>query len=508
MPAEVGRLVTLLALERLASAARFQQKARNDERERVALWPIDEHAPPEDVIFCSSEMTTWWRARARWPAMTINVLVTGETGTGKEMIARVIHGASPRASRPFVPFNCTAVPKDLVDSQLFGHRKGAFTGAVADHPGVIRAAAGGTLYLDEIGDLGLDVQPKLLRFLESGEIQPLGEPRPQKVDVRIIASTNRNLDRLVAEGLFRADLFYRLNVVPLRLPPLRERREEVPPLAEHFLNRAAREFGKDRLQLAEETMEYLVLYRWPGNVRQLANEMRRLAAMAEPGAVLMPEHLDPAITAGRRTVPVDGAALMPTEVVVRLDQPHAALIEHAERAQIRYAMAQCGGRVETPRRCSACRARGCTSSASGWGWNERRDPPRAAASALVPPAPKPASLRVPQGRRGDAGGHARVRPRVQRGRAADVHQDARGLRSAVAGRSDRSGQRRIHRTLLIASMATITVDYGPRHEVPWMPVTMEERYERQGVTISGKASYSKFRRFQVTTTEQVTLPKK
>jgi DNA-binding NtrC family response regulator/tetratricopeptide (TPR) repeat protein len=346
IPAEVGRLVTLLALERLVAVGRFAHKARNEERERVALWPIEPSQDVEDVIFCSSEMTTLVASARKVAATSINVLVTGETGTGKEMIARVVHGASPRADRPFVPFNCTAVPKDLVDSQLFGHRRGSFTGAIADHPGVIRAAVGGTLYLDEIGELGLDVQPKLLRFLESGEIQPLGDARPQRVEVRIIASTNRNLEQLVAEGRFRADLFYRLNVVPLHVPPLRERREEVPPLAEHFLRRAARDFGKDRLHLAEETMEYLVLYRWPGNVRQLANEMRRLAAMAEPGAVLMPEHLDPAITAGRKTVAVERPALAPTEMVVRLDQPHAALIEHAERAQIRYALAMCGGRVE------------------------------------------------------------------------------------------------------------------------------------------------------------------
>jgi hydrogenase-4 transcriptional activator len=233
-----------------------------------------------------------------------------------------------------------------MDSQLFGYRRGSFTGATSDRPGIIRAAAGGTLYLDEIGELGLDVQPKLLRFLESGEIQPLGDSRPQHVEVRIIASTNRNLEQLVSEGLFRADLFYRLNVFPLHLPPLRERREEVPPLAEHFLRRAASDFGKDRLHLAEETMEYLVLYKWPGNVRQLANQMRRLAAMAEPGAVLMPEHLDAAITAGRKTIATERPNLAPTEIVVRLDQPHAALIEHAERAQIRYALARCGGGIE------------------------------------------------------------------------------------------------------------------------------------------------------------------
>jgi DNA-binding NtrC family response regulator len=350
VPPEAGRLVTLMTIERLVATARFERKARNDERERVALWPIDAGDPPEDFIFCSSEMTTIVASARRVAGMSITVLLTGETGTGKEVVARVIHGASARASRPFVAFNCTAVPRDLADSHLFGHRKGAFTGAVADQPGVIRAAAGGTLYLDEIGDLGLDVQPKLLRFLESGEVQPLGESHPQKVDVRIIASTNRQLDRLVAEGIFRADLFYRLNVVPFHLPPLRERREEVPPLAEHFLVRAAREFGKARLRLSEETMEYLILYRWPGNVRQLANEMRRLAAMSETGAVLMPEHLDPAITAGRRTVTVDRGPLRPAEVVVRLDQPHAALIEHAERAQIQYAMTQCGGRIESAAR--------------------------------------------------------------------------------------------------------------------------------------------------------------
>jgi DNA-binding NtrC family response regulator/tetratricopeptide (TPR) repeat protein len=346
VPTEVGRLVTLLALEQLAGAARFQRKARNDERERVALWPIEPDSAGDEVIACSAEMLSVVARARHVGALTVTVLITGETGTGKEMIARLVHAASPRAGKPFVPFNCTSVPRDLMDSQLFGHRRGAFTGATADHPGVVRAAAGGTLYLDEIGDLSLDVQPKLLRFLEANEIQPLGDTRPQKVDVRIVATTNRNLDELVAEGAFRSDLFYRLAVVPIHLPPLRERREEVPPLAEHFLNRAASEFNKERLHLAEETMEYLVLYRWPGNVRQLANEMRRLAAMAEPGAVLMPEHLDPAIRAGRRTVAAQVPNLEPTELVVRLDQPHAALIEHAERAQIRYAMQKCGGRVE------------------------------------------------------------------------------------------------------------------------------------------------------------------
>ena len=334
-PADVGRLVTLMALERLVAAARFQHKAKNEERERVALWPIERYQQRRGRHLLQQRDDDAGRERAQGGAGDDQRARHRRDGHRKGSHRRAsFTRSSPRADRPFIPFNCTAVPKDLADSQLFGHRKGAFTGATADHPGVIRAAAGGTLYLDEVGDIGLDVQPKLLRFLEASEIQPLGEPRPQRVDVRIIASTNRNLQQMVADGQFREDLFYRLNVVPLHVPPLRERREEVPPLAEHFLRRAARDFSKEGLQLAEETMEYLVLYRWPGNVRQLANEMRRLAAMTEPGAVLMPEHLDPAITAGRKTVVVDRASLAPAELVVRLDQPHAALIEHAERAQI------------------------------------------------------------------------------------------------------------------------------------------------------------------------------
>jgi DNA-binding NtrC family response regulator len=275
------------------------------------------------------------------------VLLTGETGTGKEVIARVIHAASPGADHPFVPFNCTAVPRDMIESQLFGYRRGAFTGALADHPGVIRAAAGGTLFLDEVGELPLDVQPKLLRFLQEREIQPLGSARPLHVpDVRVVAATNANLDRMVTEGRFREDLFYRLNVVPIRIPPLRERREEIPPLAEHFLQKAAREFKKGSLRLAEETMEYLVLYRWPGNVRELANEMQRMAAMAESSAVLMPEHLSQQIAATRRTVPASERQLTQTEVVVRVDQPMPAAVEHLERTMVQHALKVCGDRLE------------------------------------------------------------------------------------------------------------------------------------------------------------------
>jgi DNA-binding NtrC family response regulator len=337
--------LAVAAAEKLAASARWQDKARREERERAALWPIEPGGDGEEAIFLSERMGEIVRSAKHVAPHDVVVLLTGETGTGKEVVARLIHSASSRAERPFVPFNCTAVPREMIDSQLFGYRRGAFTGAVADFPGVIRAAAGGTLFLDEIGEMGADTQPKLLRFLESGEIHPLGDARPAAVNVRVIASTNANLEGLVADGRFREDLFYRLNVVRFNLPPLRERREEIPPLAEHHLARAGREFGKE-LRLGEETVEYLVLYRWPGNVRQLANEMRRLAALAENGAVLMPEHLDPAITAGRRTVPVSQDQVSAEQVVVRLDQPLPAAVEHLERAALRHALARSGGRVD------------------------------------------------------------------------------------------------------------------------------------------------------------------
>jgi DNA-binding NtrC family response regulator len=234
----------------------------------------------------------------------------------------------------------------MLDSQLFGHRRGAFTGAIDHFPGVIRAAGGGTLFLDEIGETTPDVQPKLLRFLESGEVHPIGETQPQKADVRVIAATNADLETLVAQGRFREDLFYRLNIVRLHVPPLRERRVEIPALANHYLEKHAHEYHKGDLRLAEETMEYLVLYRWPGNVRQLANEMRRMAALAETGAVLMPEHLNPDIAASRRTVPPSERPLDANELAVRKDQPLAAATEHVERALIMYALVKCGGRME------------------------------------------------------------------------------------------------------------------------------------------------------------------
>ena len=223
----------------------------------------------------------------------VTVLVTGESGTGKELVARAIHALSSRREKVFVPFNCTAVPKELSEGYLFGYRRGAFTGAVKDSDGVIRAAAGGTLFLDEIGDLTIDVQPKLLRFLQEGEIQPLGEQRPIKVDVRIIAATNTDLEEMVEQGRFREDLYYRLNVIRLRVPPLRERRSEIPSIVNYYTNHYAAKFGRKDIQIAPPAIDLLMVAAWPGNVRQLCNEVQRLVARAEDGITISPEHLSP-----------------------------------------------------------------------------------------------------------------------------------------------------------------------------------------------------------------------
>jgi DNA-binding NtrC family response regulator len=229
----------------------------------------------------------------------IPILLTGETGTGKDVIARAIHTLSSRSAHPFIPFNCAATPRELVESQLFGHRHGAFTGARTDFPGLIGAAEKGTLFLDEIGELAREVQPKLLRFLQDGEIQRLGETKPRRANVRVIAATNRDLKAMVDAGEFRIDLYYRLNVVQFHLPPLRERREEIPLLAEHFLQRYTKLANKQKITLASNVMELLRRYDWPGNARELENEVQRLVALTSSGTKIPPEALSFVITQPR-----------------------------------------------------------------------------------------------------------------------------------------------------------------------------------------------------------------
>jgi hydrogenase-4 transcriptional activator len=219
------------------------------------------------------------------------VLITGESGTGKEGIARAIHTLSQREQGIFVAFNCTVVTKDLISSQLFGHRKGSFTGAEANTLGSIRSAEGGTIFLDEIGDLPLELQPKLLRFLQESEVHPVGEAKPVKVDVRVVAATNRDLEVMVEKGLFREDLYYRLNVLRFHLPPLRERREEIPLLAYFLLEKYAQEAGKEHLSMASDALAALTSAEWPGNIRQLANEIQRSIAIVGNGEAIEPKHL-------------------------------------------------------------------------------------------------------------------------------------------------------------------------------------------------------------------------
>jgi transcriptional regulator with GAF, ATPase, and Fis domain len=213
------------------------------------------------------------------------VLLLGETGTGKELLAQAIHDRSPRRSRAFIKVNCAALPASLMESELLGHEKGAFTGAIATHPGRFELADGGTLFLDEIGDLALELQSKLLRVLQDGEVQRLGATRPRKVDVRLVAATNMDLERAMAEGRFRRDLYYRLSVFPIQVPPLRERREDIPLIAWSFVERRRADLGRRVEQIPREVMDALTAYDWPGNVRELQNVLER-ALILSPGKML------------------------------------------------------------------------------------------------------------------------------------------------------------------------------------------------------------------------------
>jgi len=219
-----------------------------------------------------------------------SVMILGETGTGKELVARNLHDKSRRADRAFIPVNCGALPENLVESELFGHRKGAFTGADTNRKGLFEVANGGTLFLDEVGELDKSVQVKLLRFLESGEIRRVGENEPFRVDVRVLCATNRDLRDMVANELFREDLFFRLNTFEIYLPPLRERKHDIAALADHLLARHASRRGLTESAIASESVELLAAHQWPGNIRELANMIERATILAGNGPIL-PEHL-------------------------------------------------------------------------------------------------------------------------------------------------------------------------------------------------------------------------
>ncbi|MGE0594137.1 MAG: sigma 54-interacting transcriptional regulator [Vicinamibacterales bacterium] len=306
----------------------------------------------------------------------IPVLITGETGTGKEVAARRIHALSSRSQGLFSPFNCSSVPRDLFESQMFGYRRGSFTGATESFPGIIRRSSGGTLFLDEVGDMPADAQPKLLRFLESGEIHGLGDAQPSFADVRVIAATNADLASLVSSGRFREDLFFRLNIVEVHLLPLRQRKLEIPGLATHYLNRYASEYEKGTLTISTEAMDFLISHPWPGNIRQLVSAMRRAAALAERGSIISSKHLsqgmDSKSASSRRSESKDD-----THALIRLDQPMHQAVAEIERAQIVLAIKLAGGNLTEAAALLGLSRKGLYLKRSKYGIGESRiDPDR------------------------------------------------------------------------------------------------------------------------------------
>ncbi|HBZ68720.1 MAG TPA: two-component system response regulator [Deltaproteobacteria bacterium] len=293
-------------------------------------------APGDRLVGRSDALLEVFKTIGRVARSDVSVLITGESGTGKELVARAIHVASPRASGAFVAVNAAAIPRELLESELFGHERGAFTGAIEARAGRFREASGGTLFLDEIGDMPVELQAKLLRVLQSGEVTAVGGRRPEHVDVRIIAATHRDLDAEVKAGRFREDLLYRLRVVPIHLPPLRERPEDIPILAEHFVSRYSEEMGTGPRFLAEATLRHLSAYPWPGNVRELENAIKRALVLAS-SEVLTPEDfafLETPVGEGRTRATLE--QLMAEEARSALSESAARdlyprLMERAER---------------------------------------------------------------------------------------------------------------------------------------------------------------------------------
>jgi two-component system nitrogen regulation response regulator GlnG len=292
-------------------------------------------------------MRQLFRAIGRLAQAPLSVLVTGETGTGKELVARALHRESPRARAPFVALNTAAIPAELLESELFGHEAGAFTGATRRHVGRFEQADGGTLFLDEIGDMPQPLQTRLLRVLAEGEFFRVGGRELIRVDVRVVAATHQDLEALVADGRFRADLLHRLDVVRLHLPPLRERREDVPKLAERFLLAAAEKFDATPKRFGKAALERLLGHDWPGNVRELENLCWRLAALA-PGDAITPADLDALLAASRRTPVREWDEALAAWARARLASGgigiHAEALERFDRALLEAALEHTGGR--------------------------------------------------------------------------------------------------------------------------------------------------------------------
>jgi DNA-binding NtrC family response regulator len=317
---------------------------------------LDERYGFEGIIGRAKNFLRVLDQAARVAQHDSTVLIHGETGTGKELLARAIHHNSRRKLKPFITINCGAIPKDLVEAELFGYLRGSFTGANATRPGKIEAADEGTLFLDEVGELPLDAQVKLLRVLQQGEIAKIGSAEAKRVDVRLIAATHRNLQAMIEDGTFREDLYYRLAVVPLLLPPLRERKEDVPELVEHLFQRAKARHGIADVQLAPSVMPHLVAYRWPGNIRELENVVERLLVLSPHQSIGeddLPEeirHVLPNASAFWVELPDEGISLeaVERELIVRAlerfkgNQTHAAKYLDISRRTLIYRIEKYG----------------------------------------------------------------------------------------------------------------------------------------------------------------------
>nr|PZN90475.1 MAG: hypothetical protein DIU52_08430 [bacterium] len=315
--------------------ARDNARLRGQLRERYAL---------ENVIGVSDAMQRLFALVLRVAPTDASVFLVGESGTGKELIARGIHLNSRRADESFVAVNCAAFPENLLESELFGHEKGAFTGADTQKRGLMEYASGGTFFLDEICEMSLELQAKLLRALQERKIRRLGGEEEIPVNIRVIAATNRNPEEAVARGILREDLYFRLNVVPVHVPPLRERKEDIPLLAQHFLRRYAEKYERDGdrpLRLSPDAIRVLTAYRWPGNVRQLQNVIERVVSLATPGQEITAEDLPPEIRG--ETAPTAAPLTFPTDLPFH--QAKDAAIEAFERAYLEALLKRHGGNI-------------------------------------------------------------------------------------------------------------------------------------------------------------------
>ena len=327
------------------------ERALAQARERNMEATPPEELPQTEIIGEAPAMQEVFRAIGRLAQSNITVLINGESGTGKELVAHALHRHSPRAANPFIALNMAAIPRDLMESELFGHEKGAFTGANAKRQGRFEQADGGTLFLDEIGDMPAETQTRLLRVLADGEFYRVGGATPVKVDVRIIAATHQDLEELVRSGEFREDLFHRLNVIRIHIPKLSERREDIPRLMQHFFQRAADELGGETKALLPETEEFLVNLDWPGNVRQLENTCRWITVMASGRDVHLtdlPPELGRDVTVPTEQGEADWKELLQRWARNELRQGKHHILEHAtpafERVMIEVALQHSQGR--------------------------------------------------------------------------------------------------------------------------------------------------------------------